>query len=117
MEVYDNDSVRYICSVRRIDRVRLVDLHQLLRLQPISSIILRNRLRWFGHAVRRPEGELVHDVIAPEPPATWRMRRGGQLKTWATTVKEDLALLSGPAVVGLKQWKKQWFAISAELRK
>ncbi len=37
---------------------------------------------------RRPEGELIKDLLLPTPPRTWRRRAGGQLKTWATTTKE-----------------------------
>ncbi len=64
-------------------------------------MLLQRRRRWFGHAARRPAGEIIREVINPEPPAHWRKKRGGQLKTWMTTMKEDLARLSGPAVYGL----------------
>ncbi len=36
----------------------------------------------------------------------WRKKRGGQLKTWVTTMKEDRARLSGPAVYGLRWWNR-----------
>ncbi len=31
----------------------------------------------------------------------WRRRPGGQLKTWATTIKTDLEPVSGPRLFGL----------------
>ncbi len=46
----------------------------------------------------------------------WRKKRGDQLKTWMTTLKEDLARLSGPAVYGLRRWNQDWMTIGiAEL--
>ncbi len=31
-------------------------------------------LHWFGHAARRPEGELIKDLLLPTPPRMWRSR-------------------------------------------
>ena len=42
----------------------------------------------------------------------WRKRVGRQLKTWASTIKDDLA---GPQVVGLRRWNRDWLAISSDL--
>ncbi len=54
------------------------------------------RLYWFGHATRRPNSELIKDLLLPTPPRTWGRTTGGQLKTWATAIKADLEPLSGP---------------------
>ena len=45
----------------------------------------------------------------------WRKRVGWQLKTWASTIKDDLAALSGPQVVGFRRWNRDWLAISCDL--
>ena len=45
----------------------------------------------------------------------WRKRVGGQLKTWASTIKDDLAALSGLQVVGLRRWNRDWLAISCDM--
>ncbi len=45
----------------------------------------------------------------------WRRRAGGQLKTWATTIKADLEPLSGPRVFGHARWRKDWVKVSSEL--
>ncbi len=74
-------------------------------------MLFQRRLRWFGHAARRPAGEIFREVINPEPPAQWRKKRGGQLKTWMTTLKEDLARLSGPDVFRLRRWNRDWMTI------
>ena len=51
------------------------------------------------------------------PPSlpNWRKCIGGQLTTWASTMKDDLAALSGPQVVGLRRWNRDWLAISGDL--
>ncbi len=68
-------------------------------------------LRWFGHAARRPDGELIKDLFLPTPPRTWRRQTGGQLNTRATTIKADLE----PRVFGYARRKKDWVKVSSEL--
>ncbi len=57
------------------------------------------------------EGELIRGLLLPTPPRTWPRRAGGQLKTWATTVKADLE----PRVFGHARWRKVWMKVSCEL--
>ncbi len=54
--------------------------------------------------------ELIKDLLLPTPPRTWRRQAGGQLKTWATTVKADLEPIFGHA-----RWRKDWVKVSSEL--
>ncbi len=84
-------------------------------LEPILALLVRRRLCWFGHATRRPDGELIKDLLLATPPRTWRRRTGGQLKTWATTIKADLEPLSGPRVLGHAHWRKDWVEVFSEL--
>ncbi len=77
----------------------------------LPPVLLQRRLRWFGHAARRPAGEIIREVINLEPPVHWRKKRGGKLKTWMTRLKEDLARLKGPAVYGLRRWNHDWMTI------
>ncbi len=114
-EVYDNDSIRRILRVRRRDCVPSVELHRRLSLTSIPALLVQRRLRWFGHAIRRAESELINDLLLPTPPRTWRRRAGGQLKTWATTIKADQEPISGPRVFGHARWRKDWVKVSSEL--
>ncbi len=99
LEIFDIDSIR---RIRRRDRVPFVELRHHLRLTSAPILLMQRRLRWFGHAARRPECELV----LPTPLRTWRKRDGGQLKTWATTTKAGLKPLSEPRVFGHARWRK-----------
>ncbi len=84
VEAFDNDSIQRIV------------------------LLVQRMLRWFGHAATRPEGELIKDPLLP----TWRRRAGGQLKTWATTIKADLEPISGPRVFGHAKQRKDWVKVS-----
>ncbi len=94
--VFDNDSIRRIQRVRRGDCVPLVEQRRHLCLISVLALLVQRRLRWFSHAARRSEGELIKGLLLPIPPRTWRRRAGSQLKTWATTIKADMEPLSGP---------------------
>ncbi len=74
-------------------------------------------IRWNGHAAKRPDDELIEDILLPMPLRTWRRRTGGQHKMWATTIKADLEPLSGPRVVGCACWRKYWAKVASELAK
>ncbi len=82
---------------------------------PHLSTLRSPTLRWFGHATRRPEGELIKDLLLPTLPRTWRRRAGGQLTKWATTIKADLELISGPRLFGHARWRKDWVEVWSEL--
>ncbi len=77
LEAFDNDSIRRILRVKRRDCVPFVKLRRHLCLTSMSALLVQRRLRWFGHAARRPEGELIKDFLLPTPPRTWRRRAGG----------------------------------------
>ncbi len=59
LEVFDNDNIRRILRVRRRDCVPSVELRRRLCFTSIPTQLVQSRLRWFSHAARRPEGELI----------------------------------------------------------
>ncbi len=115
LEAFDSDSIRRILRVRPRDCVPSVELRRRLFLTCIPALLVQRRLRWFGHAARRPEKELIKESLLPTPPHTWRRRAGGQQKTRGTTIKADLEPISGPRVFGHAQWRKDWVKVSSEL--
>ncbi len=94
-EVFDNDSNHRILHVRHRDSVPSMELRCRLHLTSTPALLVQRGLSWFGHAARRPDSELIKDLLLPKPPCTWLRGTGGQLKTWATTTKADLEPLSG----------------------
>ncbi len=115
LEVFDNDSIHRNLYVRRRDCVPSVELRRRLCLTSIPALLVQRRLRCFGHAARRPEDELIKDLLLPTPTRTRLTRPGGPLKTWATTTKDDLEPISGPRVFGHARWRKDWVKVSSEL--
>ncbi len=112
LQVFDNDSIRRILRVRRRDCVPSVELRRRLRFTSIPALLVQRRFRWFRHATRRPECELINDILLPTPPRTWCRRAGGQLKAFATTIKADLEPISGPRIFGHARWRKEWVNVS-----
>ncbi len=115
LDVCDNDSIHRILRVRRRDCVPSVKLSRRPCLTSMPVMLVQRRLRWFSHTARRPEFELIKDLLLPTPPRTWRRRAGGQLKTWATTINVDLEPISGPRVFGHAQWRTDWVEVCIEL--
>ncbi len=83
LEVFENDSIRRILRVRRRDCVPPMELRHRLCLKSMPALLVQRRLRWFDHATKRPEGELIKDLLLPTLPRTglpslecFRPRRG-----------------------------------------
>ncbi len=72
LEVFDNDSIHRILRVRRINCVPSLELCRRLCLTSIPALLVQRRLRCFGHAARRPEGELIKDLAQ----TSWRFAEG-----------------------------------------
>ncbi len=115
LKVFDNDSILRIPRVRCRDCVPSVELRRRLCLTRIAALLVQRRLCWFGHVARRPEDELIKDLLLPTPLPTWPKQAGGQLKTWATTIKADLEPIPGPRVFGHARWRPDWVKVSTEL--
>ncbi len=112
-----NLNLTYATNLGNRDRdcVPSVELCHRLCLTSLPALHVQRRLRRFGHAARRPEGELINDLLLPTPHRMWRRRAGGQLKTWATTIKTDLEPHSGPRIFGHARWRKDWVKVSSKL--
>ncbi|KAK6741519.1 hypothetical protein RB195_009401 [Necator americanus] len=62
-------------------------------LAPPSKVAEVNRLRFFGHILRRPADRLVQRVLRCLPGSSWRKPPGRKRKFWTDVVKEDLRTL------------------------
>ncbi len=110
LEVFGNDSIRRILRVRRRDCVPFVELHRRLCLTSIPALLVQKRSAGLVMLQDVPK-----DLLLSTPPRTWCRRAGGQLKTWAVTIKADLEPISGPRVFGHTRWRKDWVNISSDL--
>nr|VZH95009.1 unnamed protein product [Spirometra erinaceieuropaei] len=113
LEVFDHHCLRIILRVKltnfvsnEIVRARCENIAR------ITQAIQERRLRWFGHVLRRPPQELSVTALDPAPLPHWRRRRGGQFKTWLDTVRQDMEVVLGPSVFGLRRWRREWVELS-----
>jgi len=80
-----------ICGVKLNERKKNEGLRELLGLEPVSLMIKKSMLRWFGHVERKDDNDWVKCCI------TWEVegirQRGCQKKTWWDCVKNDMESL------------------------
>ncbi|KAK6727023.1 hypothetical protein RB195_004992 [Necator americanus] len=62
-------------------------------LAPPSKVAKVNRLRFFGHILRRPADRLVQRVLKSSSGSSWKKPPGRKRKFWTEVVKEDLRTL------------------------
>lgn len=55
--------------------------------QSLEESLKQNRLRWMGHILCMPTGQLFHCLTSSKANIDWKMSRGGQLMTWLTGMK------------------------------
>ena len=79
--------VRWICGVKLKDRFPSKELRERLGVDDIALVLQQNRLRWYGHVLRKEDDDWVkkcmeYEVEGPRP-------RGRPKRTWREVVKED----------------------------
>ncbi len=87
-----------------MDDVLTVELQRRLQLTGIHGHLAQRSFRWFGYAAIHPDGELIRNPVFFTPP-----------RTWTTTTKSDLELLSGPWVFGYARWRMDRVKASSKL--
>ena len=117
LEVFDHSCLRRVTRTRWQDRISNADVRKKCELDVVTRTIQERRLRWLGHVLRRPDTEIINQVLHAKPLRGWKQRRGGQRKTWLDTVKEDVTPLSGPTVYGLKTWNQSWLQLTEQAAK
>ncbi|BHF75255.1 hypothetical protein SprV_0501835100 [Sparganum proliferum] len=112
LEVFDHHCLRTILRVKFTDFVSNETVRTRCDIARITQAIQERRLKWFGHVLRRPPQELSVTALDPTPLPHWRRRRGGQLKTRLDTVRQDMEVVLGPSVFGLRRWRREWIELS-----
>ena len=84
----DRRMIRLMCGVTLQSRVPSEDLLHNSGLVDIRTVLKRNRLRMFGHVIRRAPEEPLAKVRRIEAPG--RRPQGRPKKTWSKNVEENL---------------------------
>ena len=79
--------IRWMCGVKLKDRLPSKELRERLGIDDTALVLQQNRLRWYGHVLRKDDDDWVkkcmeHEVEGPRP-------RGRPKRTWTEVVRED----------------------------
>ena len=69
--------VRWMCGVKLKDRLPSKELRERLGVDDLALVLQQNRLRWYGHVLRKDDDDWVkkcmeHEVEGSRPKKTWK---------------------------------------------
>ena len=79
--------VRWMCGVKLKDRLPSKELRERLDVDAIALILQQNRLRWYGHVLRKDDDDRVKKCMEYEVEDS--RPRGRPKRTWKEVVRED----------------------------
>jgi len=79
--------VRWMCGVKLQDRIPSKGLRERLGLDDMISILQQNRLRWYGHVLRKEDNDWVKKCVEYEVESA--RSKGRAKKTWRVIVEKD----------------------------
>jgi len=79
--------VRWMCSMKLQDRVPSKGLRERLGLDEIISVLQQNRLRWYGHVLRKEDNYWVKKCM--EYVVEGARLKDRPKKTWREIVEKD----------------------------
>jgi len=98
--------VRWMCGVKYKTEFQ-VELRARPELEDIISVLQRNRLRWYGHVLRKEDNDWVKKCMECEVEGT--RPRGRPKKTWREIVEKDCRVngLNTEDAMDRSRWRKQ----------
>lgn len=84
--------LRWMAGIQMCERRKNEDIRKAFGLEPISDVIRRSRLRWFGHVCRREPEHLTRACQAVD--IEGHVPRGRPRLTWHAQVTADLRALN-----------------------
>jgi len=96
-----------MCGMKLQDRIPSKGLRERLGLDDIISVLQRNRLRWYGHLLRKEDNDWVKKCMEYEVEGA--RPRGTPKKTWREIVEKDYEAcgLNREDAVACIRWMKQ----------
>ena len=107
MNVFNNDIMRWMTNHRRLDKVKIVELRNKTKLEPVMNIIHRRKLTWYGHFKRSslPIKVLVEGNIEGV------RKKGRPRRRWRDDIK-DWTQLSWSSINFKVKNRTEWRLIS-----
>jgi len=81
--------VRWMCGIKLQDRVPSKGLRERLGLDNITLVLQQNRLRRYGHVLRKEDNDWVKKCTEYEVEGATTRPRGRPKKTWREIVEKD----------------------------
>jgi len=95
--------VRWMCGIKLKDRLPSKELRERLGIDDIALILQQNRLRWYGHVLRKQDDWvkkcMEYEVEGPRP-------RGRPKRTWREVVKKDCQAHKLEDAMDHSKWRK-----------
>jgi len=98
--------VRWMCGIKLKGRFPSKELRERLGIDDIALVLQQNRLRWYGHVLRKEDDDRVkkcmeYKVVGPRP-------RGRPKRTWREVVTEDCQArkLNTEDAMDRSKWRK-----------
>jgi len=79
--------VRWMCGVKLKDRLPSKELRERLDIDDIALVLQQNRLRWYGHVLRKEDDDWVKKCVECEVESS--RPRGRPKRTWREVVEKD----------------------------
>ena len=79
--------VRWMCNVKVKDRVPSKELRERLGIDDIILILQQNRLRWYGHVLRKEDTDWVKKCMQYEMEGS--RPRGRPKRTWTEVAQKN----------------------------
>jgi hypothetical protein len=80
--------VRWMCGVSLRERKTSNELRKMIGIEPVLDVVMRGRLRWMGHVLRKDEDSWVKRVMNFNVEGC--RVRGRPRKTWVNVVEGDM---------------------------
>jgi len=98
--------VSWMCNVKVKDRVPSKELRERLGIDDIILILQQNRLRWYGHVLRKEDTDCVKKCMEYEVEGS--RPRGRPKRTWREVMQKDCQAhyLNREDAMDRSRWKK-----------
>ena len=89
LQVFVNRCLRNIFRIFWPNKISNVELLQLAKMEPVDSLIRRQKWRWIGHTLRKDDSCIAKKAMEWNPVSAGSLPRGRPRETWRTAVKKE----------------------------
>jgi hypothetical protein len=117
LETFHNSCLRSLTGHRLgPDAISNSDLHELTSTTSVSSIMRQHRLRWLGHAARKPDDTIVKQMLFAKGVPGAQPPMGRPHRTWMDAAMDDMQAVAAkvPPANPFRQLPHTWAAMAQD---